>query len=138
MTSVIINLPQRFQVVNGDSPIEAGYRFLALTVVGSVGSFMSGILVQRLKIAPFWVLLAGASLQIIGLGLAGSLSTSSKVQNITYLYQIILGLGFGSNWGCTIMTIPLVVTKQDTGMLNLFFREISPKPPPSSLNMVRR
>jgi hypothetical protein len=121
MTAVVINLPQRFQVINGDSPLEAGYRFLALTVVASVGAFGAGFLVQNLRIAPLWVLLGGASLQIIGLVLAGYLPTDYKVPNITYFYEVILGLGFGSSWSTTIMAIPLVVEKRDTGTVHFLF-----------------
>ena len=118
MTTVVINLPQRFQIVNGDSPVEAGYRLLALTVVASVGAFISGFLVQNLKVAPLWVLLGGAALQILGLPLLGHLSTNYTLPKIIYLYQVILGLGFGAGWSCTIMAIPLFVNKKDTGILS--------------------
>ena len=116
MTTVVINLPQRFQIVNGNSPVEAGYRLLALSLVASGGSFITGILVQRLKVAPLWVLLTGAGLQILGLPLLSHLSTDYKLPNIVYLYQVILGLGFGAGWSCTIMAIPLFVNKKDTGI----------------------
>ncbi|KAF4631591.1 hypothetical protein G7Y89_g6542 [Cudoniella acicularis] len=116
MTTVIITLPQRFQIVNGDSPLQAGYRLLALTAVTSFGSIIAGVLVQRLKIPHFWVLLGAAPLQIIGLVLLGNLSTDYAIQKETYVYQVILALGFGGTFATAMMMIPLVVSKGDVAV----------------------
>lgn len=104
--------------MNGNSPLQAGYRLLALTVVFPVGAFVAGILTQRLKLPHLWVLIGSAPLQIIGLALLGTLNSKFPIQAATYGYEVILGLGFGVTLGTCIMMIPLVVSKRDMGMLS--------------------
>jgi hypothetical protein len=120
LTTVIIYLPQRFQVVNGDSPLEAGFRLLTLTVIISVGALSSGLLIQTFKVAPLWVLIGCASLQIIGLVLMGYLSSDYTVHPAVYGFQVLLGLGFGGSLSTSVMLIPLICSKQDMGMTTLF------------------
>jgi hypothetical protein len=120
LTTVIIYLPQRFQVVNGDSPLEAGFRLLTLTVIISVGALSSGLLIQTFKVAPLWVLIGCASLQIIGLVLMGYLSADYTVHPAVYGFQVLLGLGFGGSLSTSVMLIPLICSKQDMGMTTLF------------------
>ena len=117
----MIILPQRFQVVNGNSPLQAGYRLLALTVVFPVGAFIAGLLTQRLKFPHLWVLVGSAPLQVIGLALLGTLNSELPIQAATYGYEVILGIGFGITLGTCIMMIPLVVSKRDMGMNFSFF-----------------
>jgi hypothetical protein len=83
--------------------------------VVSVGGLIAGMLIQRLCIAPFWVLLGSAPLQIIGLILMGYSSANYLIQPEMYGYQVILGLGFGGTVGTAIMMIPLVCDKRDVG-----------------------
>jgi hypothetical protein len=114
--TVIIYIPQKFQIVVEDSPLKAGYRLLALTLATSGGAAIAGVLVQRLRIALFYVLLAAGILQTIGLSLLSTLSNSD--QNFppsVYGYQIILGVGFGISFATVVMMIPLVVEKRDMG-----------------------
>ena len=113
MIFAIILLPLRFQIVNGSTPIQAGYRLLALTIVSSLGGFIAGILTQRLKLPHLWILLGSAPLQIIGLALLGTLNSKPSIQPSTYAYEVILALGFGGSLGSALMMVPLVVKKQD-------------------------
>jgi hypothetical protein len=117
MTAVIIELPQRFQVVNGASPIGAGTRLLALTVVVSFGSGVSGSLIQRFNIPPFHILLASSCLTTVGLILLSTLSVHQHIESATYGYQVILGLGIGASLGSSLLMIPMVVDKRDMGKL---------------------
>lgn len=115
MTTVIINLPQRFQVVNGNSPLEAGYRLLALTISISFGSFIGGVLVQKLCVPFMRVLMGFAPLQIAGLVLLGFSSSNKDIPSAIYGYQVVAGLGLGGSLGVSIMMIPFIATKQDMG-----------------------
>jgi hypothetical protein len=116
--TVIIYIPQKFQIVVGDTPLEAGYRLLALTLSTSGGAALAGVLVQRLKIAIFYVLLGAGILQTIGLSLMSTLtSLDQNIPPATYGYQIILGVGFGITVATVVMMIPLVVEKRDMGTL---------------------
>ncbi|KAF5868961.1 putative mfs multidrug transporter protein [Botrytis fragariae] len=117
MTTVIINLPQRFHVVNGNSPLEAGYRLLALTISIPFGSFIGGFLVQKLCIPFIWVLMGFAPLQIAGLVLLGFSSSNKDISRAIYGYQVVAGLGLGGSLGVSIMMIPFIATKQDMATL---------------------
>ena len=112
-------MPQRFQVISSDSPFEAGYRLLALTLATSAGAALSGVSMQKLKIAPFYILLGAATLQTIGLSLMSTLtSLGHTIPAAMYGYQVIIGLGFGTGLGTTTMMIPMVVDNKDMGSYN--------------------
>ncbi|KAF7888643.1 uncharacterized protein EAF02_003184 [Botrytis sinoallii] len=113
MTTVKINLPQRFQVVNGNSPLEAAYRLLALTTSIPFGSSIGGVLVQKLCIPFIWVLMGFAPLQIAGLVLLGFSSSNKDNPNAIYGYQVVEGLGLGGSPGVSIMMVSFIATKQD-------------------------
>ncbi|EPE26248.1 MFS general substrate transporter [Glarea lozoyensis ATCC 20868] len=115
-TVTIVNLPQRFQIVNGNSALEAGYRLLTLSLVASMGSLTTGILIQRCRVPPFYVLLGAAPLQMIGLVLMGYLGHDYAINPATYGYQAIAGIGFGGTIATVIMTIPLAAGKQDVAV----------------------
>ncbi|TGO27878.1 hypothetical protein BPAE_0035g00210 [Botrytis paeoniae] len=123
MISVIILLPQRFQIVNQVSPIGAGYCLLALSVVASIGAGIAGVFVQRLEIAPFYVILVSSCITTIGLALLCTLSSSLYVHPSTYGYQVILGLGIGGTLGSSLLMIPIIVSKQDMAVsMSAFFQ----------------
>jgi hypothetical protein len=71
---VIVNLPQRFQAVNAVSSSLAGIYLLPLLLCSPLVSAASGYLVSNLKIPPFYLLIAGAMLQLVGVSFLGSLT----------------------------------------------------------------
>jgi hypothetical protein len=92
---VIIGLPQRFQIVNDNSPIKAGIRLIPLMVSGACGSGFGGAILSR-KNHAFWVLIGGTVLQIIGTGLMSTIPFSDHVLPRVYGFMVLHGLGFGS------------------------------------------
>jgi len=93
---IIIGLPQRFQVVNGSTPIKAGLQVLPLMFTAGLGSAIGGALLTKKNIS--WHVLAFSnSMHIIGTGLLSSIPLSEHVQARTYGYQIIQGLGVGTS-----------------------------------------
>jgi hypothetical protein len=117
----IIYSPQRFQVVNGLSPIDSGVRFLALTLASSVSVLIAGIFTQKLRVPFPYVLVAAALLQIVGLALLGHLSADHEIQRRVYRYQVILGLSLGSILSTSVILVPGVVEKKDLGEMFLFY-----------------
>ena len=116
--SVVINIPQKFQVVNGLTAFGAGWRLLALMLCAPLGSSASGFLIQRLKIPAFYIFLIAAILQTVGLALMGSLPVSQNgVPRVQYAYQVILGLGIGLNLSTVLTAAPTVIESRDTGVL---------------------
>ena len=91
----LIFLPQRLQLQNGLSPVQAGIDMLALLLLSATGAALTGIVVSKHNIS--WYILAGSlMLQMIGLGLMSTLpATAGPVPSAQFGYQVILGLGFG-------------------------------------------
>ena len=112
--AVIINLPQKFQAVNAASPSAAGFSLLALLLCSPLASALAGLFVTKLGIAPFYFILAGASLQLVGVGLTSSLPTSQDgIAHAQYGYEVIMGFGFGLGLATLLIMVPLVVEKRD-------------------------
>lgn len=114
--TVVIVIPQRFQVVNDLSAFSAGWRLLALMLCSPFGSAMSGFLVSKVKIPPFHIFLVAAILQIIGLALMSTLPTlEPRAPSAQYGYQVILGLGIGLTLSSLLTAAPTVIEERDTG-----------------------
>lgn len=112
--TMVIDLPQKFQVVNGDSAFKAGYRLLALMMSFSLAAIVSSILTEKKRVPPMYTLFAAASLQILGLALMTTLSTTSHAfPPAQYGYEILMGFGFGLSISTLIMSIHLVATQHD-------------------------
>ena len=115
--AVVVNIPQRFQVVNDLSAFDAGWRLLALMLCSPLGSAISGYLVSKVKIPAIYLFLAAAILQTIGLALMGTLSTSDPtVPSSQYGYQVILGLGIGLTLSSLLIAAPTVIEPKDTAV----------------------
>ncbi|KAK4032521.1 major facilitator superfamily transporter [Parachaetomium inaequale] len=112
--SAIITIPQRFQVVNGTTAVDAGIRMLPLLLCSPIATILASLLLSKLRLAPLYVLLAGCSLQTLGVGLFSSLDSSDlNVPAFQYGYQVIMGCGFGLNLSTVLMMVPLVVKQRD-------------------------
>jgi hypothetical protein len=114
--AAIITIPQRFQVVNGTTAVEAGTRMLPLLLCSPIATIFASVLLSKLKLPPLYVLLAGCSLQTLGVGLFSSLDSSKlDVPSFQYGYQVLMGCGFGLNLSTVLMMVPLVVKQRDMG-----------------------
>ncbi|KAL8652529.1 MAG: hypothetical protein Q9210_002627 [Variospora velana] len=112
--TMVIALPQKFQVVNGDSGFKAGYRLLALMMSFSLGAILSSVLTEKRRIPPFCTFIIAGCLQTLGLGLMISLSTTQQsFPPAQYGYEIMMGFGFGLSISTLIMSIPLVALADD-------------------------
>ncbi|KAK8052189.1 MFS multidrug transporter [Apiospora rasikravindrae] len=108
-------LPQRFQIQNGLSPIEAGLRMLPLLVMSAVGGGLGGPIGSRFNVT--WYFLASAlALQIVGLGLMTTLPTTGDVSAAQYGYQALMGFGFGCAISSFIVISKLEVSGKDSGI----------------------
>lgn len=114
--TLIIVLPQHFQVVFQDSPAKAGYRLLAMTLIVPFGSGAAGCALQTLRCPPLYVFLTGFAFIILGTGLS-TISTHVRGEFPTseYGFQIIMGFGFGINLAAVVMAAPLSFSRKDLG-----------------------
>ena len=107
MYVALIQIPQRFQTVNGTSTLEAGIRLLPFALTTPISSVLATIAASRLQVPPIFILFLGAILQTVGTAL---LSTSSiTVGPATYGYETILGVGLGLNIGTVILLTPNLI-----------------------------
>ncbi|KAI0379308.1 drug resistance transporter EmrB/QacA subfamily [Hypomontagnella monticulosa] len=109
--TAIINLPQRFQAVDGASPFEAGTHLLPLLLSSPVATAVAGQCAGRWKMPPFYLLLFGASMQLLGIGLASSIPFTSGAA--MYGYEVIMGFGFGMTLVSLLVYTPMVVKRSD-------------------------
>lgn len=117
--SVVTNfqLPQRFQVVNGLSSIDAGVRILPFGAASTIGTFASTQMATKLHCPAIYLVVGGAALQTIGFVLLSMLKPSPEVSVAIYGYQVICGFGAGVNFMTLYLTVPFTAAKQDKGEL---------------------
>lgn len=102
--SIIITLPERFQIVNGDSSLEAGVHLLPMLGATAVGSIIGGAFSKK-KNNTSRTLVAAACFQIIGLGSLTTFDAPSSPMAPQFGYQAIFGLGVGLTFSsATILT----------------------------------
>jgi MFS family permease len=91
-TAVLLLLSLQFQLVLGETPLEAGLRILPFELSFLALGPLSGTLADRYRPAPF--IITGLSLSTVSLFL---LSTSNQATSYTVLslYMIMLGAGTG-------------------------------------------
>lgn len=114
--TAVINLPQKFQVVNKVSPVGAGWRMLPLMLSIAVAAGVAGYIIQRLKIPPLYLFLVAGVLQTIGLALTGTLSgVGMRFSSVQYAFEVIMGLGMGLGLSTLIVALPTIVESADGG-----------------------
>lgn len=111
---IIIFLPQRFQIENSLSPVEAGVKMLALLLFSAFGAGLPGFICSKKNISWYLLVLSNV-LQVIGLGLLSSISSSDTVLARQYGYQVILGLGFGLGLSSLVIVSRVEVDEADLG-----------------------
>ncbi|KAG6304409.1 hypothetical protein E4U45_001580 [Claviceps purpurea] len=99
-----IILPERFQMVNSQSPLMAGVRILPLLVACACGSFLGAALSSKRNNTSY-TLVGASCLQLLGVGLMTTVSGDSERAIAQYGFQAIFGLGVGLSFSAaTIMT----------------------------------
>ncbi|KAL8732425.1 MAG: hypothetical protein Q9181_003971 [Wetmoreana brouardii] len=109
--AVIVNLPQRFQAVDGVSPTAAGTRLLPLLLCSPFASGLSGFLVTKVKVPPAYLVIIGSALQLLGVGLTSSLpSDRQSLLPAQYGYEVLMGFGFGLGLSTLLVLVPMVIS----------------------------
>jgi hypothetical protein len=131
----VINLPQRFQLVNGQSPVSAGLRlmpFLSFFAAGkslhvdhkhltnsTTGTAVAGKLNGKKNRTPE-TLIAGSLITVIGCGLLSTLSNTARIEAKQYGYQVLLGLGIGLCFAGSMMLINIETRSNQLGKSFIF------------------
>ncbi|KAF6815326.1 major facilitator superfamily transporter [Colletotrichum sojae] len=109
--TALINLPQRFQAVNGLSPFRAGVHLLPFLLSSPLATAISGQLATKWDVPPFYLLLFGASMQMLGIGLASS--PAAETTRHLLGFEVIMGFGFGMTLATLLVYVPLLVDRAD-------------------------
>ncbi|KAK6852975.1 hypothetical protein PG995_011526 [Apiospora arundinis] len=109
--TVIVNLPQRIQAVDGVSPFDAGVRLLPLLLASPVATAVAGQLATKMNVPPFYLIMFATSLQMLGIGLCSSIGSNSGAS--LYGYEVLMGFGFGMGLVSLVIYAPLVVGRED-------------------------
>ncbi|OAG12507.1 MFS general substrate transporter [Paraphaeosphaeria sporulosa] len=124
MTICVVQIPQRFIVLNNMSPLGAGTRLLAFSLMVPVGSIFAAVLLDRKLLSPNALLLTGGTLQTIGVTLFATLASDTDKLGPQYGYQVIVGIGLGFVTTATFLLIPMKMERRDlavgTGMVAQF------------------
>jgi hypothetical protein len=115
-TTLIIELPQKFQAVNQVSPLVGGVRLLPFSLPMAVASALSGVFTSTLKFTPIYILMAGSLFQTLGMALLYALPVSLCVPASEYGFLALVGFGVGLSLTTLLVLAPAIVEEKDRGM----------------------
>ncbi|KAK3365147.1 major facilitator superfamily domain-containing protein [Lasiosphaeria ovina] len=101
--SLVIKIPERLQVIYGDTALQAGIHLLPLLGPCAFGSFLGGVLSKKQNLTS-QTLIAGCALQALGIGLVYGLAQPESRLHLLLGFTAIYGLGVGLCFSaCTII-----------------------------------
>lgn len=109
----IFQLPMRYQVIHGTSPLGAGLRTMPFIGAAPVSSVISATLTKK-GVPPLYLIMVASILEIIGFALMATIPPSAVITTRQYGYQILAGLGCGSNLSLLVLLVPFTVRSKDT------------------------
>ncbi|KAI2620776.1 major facilitator superfamily domain-containing protein [Hypomontagnella submonticulosa] len=109
----VIEIPQRYQLVNAATPIQAGARLLSYAAMLPFGIVLSNALTGKFQVPFVYTLILGAALQTVGFALLSTLPTTVETWTGQYGYSVISGLGIGISIGTFYVIGPIAVDKKD-------------------------
>ncbi|KAH8797018.1 major facilitator superfamily domain-containing protein [Hyaloscypha sp. PMI_1271] len=113
MTVLVIQLPQRFEAVDGDSPLEAGVHLLAFSLAVPIGSLCSNLLAASTKQPAIIPISVASAVEIIGSALMTTIPNSGDIPKLFYLYEGITGFSVGFIFSLLLLVTPNSVEERD-------------------------
>lgn len=110
---MIVYLPQRFQVLLGDSALMAGARLLGYSGVTAFSSTFAIIISTKLRVPFLPILIFGAMISIAGTALFSTLPLSNEWPASGYGYEIMAGCGMGIAYGISMFALPYMLDLKD-------------------------
>ncbi|KAF5868834.1 putative efflux pump antibiotic resistance protein [Botrytis fragariae] len=107
----IFQLPQRFQVVDNTTALNAAFRLIPFTLLCPVGSIVSTVVAGKAKVPPIFLIMIGSGLQIVGFALLSTLTVSEVTPVSQYGFQIIAGFGVGINLSTLLLITPYSISE---------------------------
>jgi hypothetical protein len=113
LTVCVIMIPQRFQIVNGSSPIGAGVKLLSFALSCQVGIIVCSLLSGRAKVPFCYIAVFGIACQIAGLFPFSEISPMPDLWLGQFGYLVLAGFGVGLSVSAFYMATSLVVDPKD-------------------------
>ncbi|KAJ5973965.1 major facilitator superfamily domain-containing protein [Penicillium waksmanii] len=113
MTVCIIEIPQRFQIVNQSSPLGAGVKLLSFALSCPLGIIGCSILAGRLMIPFCYIALIGIACEVTGIFLFSEIPSTTHLWPGQFGYLVLAGLGVGLAVSAFYMAVSLVVDLED-------------------------
>ncbi|KAH8702536.1 major facilitator superfamily domain-containing protein [Talaromyces proteolyticus] len=118
MTSTIVQIPQRFMLVNSLSAIDGGVRLLPFTAIMTSTAVVVTVIMTKTGVSVAYSLIFGALLQIAGVAGLSQASTQAGIEASQYGFQILAGAGVGIFNIILLLLTPHVVAKHDLAVGN--------------------
>ncbi|KAF2177057.1 MFS general substrate transporter, partial [Zopfia rhizophila CBS 207.26] len=118
MTMSIIQIPQRFVVVNNISPLAAGVRLLPFAITSAVSSLVASSITSKVKIPPVNIMIFGGFLMIAGIVGFSKTPTSIEIWGPQYGFQVLVATGVGIVNIMVILLPPHIVARRDLAVAN--------------------
>jgi hypothetical protein len=110
-TTTLVQVPQRLQIINNLSPLQAGTRLLPYIVFLPVGTICASIISKLMPGKPVPGMLVGAFLQLAAAicFVTVQSSTLGQVDSAQYAFQALMGLGNGISYTVNFNGMPFVL-----------------------------
>jgi hypothetical protein len=118
MMALSIQLPERSQDVNEDSPFQAGLHLLAFSLAVPFGSFVGNGLAATLKQPAIIFIFAGSAIELVGASLLATVPSTIHIPHTMYGYEILTGFGAGLVFSSLMLVTPKSVESRDLGMFS--------------------
>jgi cyanate permease len=118
MYIVIINIPQRYQIVNGTSAVRAGILLLPMLVTSPIFSLIPGIVMKKFMNLVGQAMIIGSGLLLAGVAGLGTLGTTTEIHAAEYGFLILIGAGMGLVMPLGVVLIKFICSARDQGRPN--------------------
>ncbi|KAL4982519.1 major facilitator superfamily-domain-containing protein [Aspergillus falconensis] len=119
----IINLPQRFQIVNDVSASRAGVLLLTMTLVLPLFSLVAGAVTAKAPQVTFTLLTFGTVLILTSTACFSNLPDSHAIAGRQYGFEVLMGAGLGIVSTTQYVTLKMTFPSRDmaagTGAMNM-------------------
>ncbi|KAB5578102.1 drug resistance transporter EmrB/QacA subfamily [Coniochaeta sp. 2T2.1] len=116
--SILFLIPQHAQAVYGMSPVRASLSVLPLLLTSPAATVASGVLTSTFNVPPSYLILIGAVIQAIAVGLAITIPlTGYGISAAQYGFESMMGVGFGLTLSTALTLGQLLVSKEDAGVV---------------------
>lgn len=112
-TIALIDLPLRFQSVNGASPWQAGIKLLPFIGTVPLGAMIASVVMGKPKAPPIHVTFVGSAIQLVGFVLLSRAPNSAELPSSFYGFEAIAGFGLGITYATVTILAPFVAEKRD-------------------------